>query len=225
MSKHTESARAGGSSRRGFLKTGASIAGDRRARVPVHPQRPGGGARAALARLGALQRQGADRGVRAGARGQGLGRLLRRQLRGLQQAARRRHPGLRSGHGRRLLAAPLRQAGPDPAGRLRQARQSRARVPGLPAAQLHAAPGRGRLGDDRRAQLLGRLRLHRQYRSGRGGGPGDRRPAVQREVRGPPLDQRPLRGEHRARRHSRRPRDGHDRTPSARTASRSIPTS
>ena len=29
------------------------------------------------------------------------------------------------------------------------------------------------IGDDRRAQLLGRLRLHRQHRAGRGGGPGD----------------------------------------------------
>ena len=48
----------------------------------------------------------------------------------------------------------LYAAGPDPAGRLRQARQSRARVPRLPAAQLHAAAGGGRRGDDRRAQLL-----------------------------------------------------------------------
>ena len=46
--------------------------------------------------------------------------------------------------------------------------------PRLPAAQLHAAAGRGRLGDDRGAELLGRLRLHRQYRRGRRGGPGER---------------------------------------------------
>ena len=43
--------------------------------------------------------------------------------------------------------------------------------------------------------------------------------------KGPPLDQRPIRGEHRARRHPRRPRDGHDRCRASRTASRSTPTS
>ena len=185
--------------------------------------REGGHAGAALARLGALQRQEPDRRVREPARRQGQRRVLRRQLRSLEQAQGRRHPGLRPGDGGRLLAAPLRQAGAGPVGRLLQARPQQ-RVRRLRAAQVHPAAGGGQRGHDRRAQLLGRVRLHGEHGQGRGRGSGIGEPAVQREVRRASLHQRPLRGEHRARRHPRRAQHGDEGRPPARRQERSTPT-